>query len=175
MATVWRLAPSAFAHALDGEGASLAGGRWNSRGVPALYTSSQLSLCVLEVLVNIPPPLRDDLPALEAVRLSIPDDAGTTEIGIREFEAMLASADPLRTSRAIGDDWIAKGHDLVLAAPSVVVPEESNFMLNPAHPRMGEVAIVATRRFRFDARLFAARAGNDARPRPAPFRQTSKP
>ncbi len=156
MPTVWRLAPSAFARALDGEGASLAGGRWNSRGVPVLYTSSQLSLCVLEVLVNIPARLRDDLPAFAAVQLSVPDDAGTTEIGIAEFEAMLASPDPLQACRVAGDAWIAKGRDLILAAPSVLVPEEPNFMLNPAHPRMGEVAIVATRRFRFDARLFAA-------------------
>jgi hypothetical protein len=28
-----------------------------------------------------------------------------------------------------------------------------NLMLNPAHPKMREVSIVSTRRFRFDARL----------------------
>jgi RES domain-containing protein len=156
MTTAWRLTPSAFARALDGEGASLVGGRWNSQGVPVLYTSLQLSLCVLEVLVNIPARLRDDLADFEAVRLSIPDDAGTKEIGIREFEAMLASADPLGACRVVGDDWIAKGRDLILAVPSVVVPEELNLVLNPVHPRMGEVAIVSSRRFRFDARLFAA-------------------
>jgi len=33
------------------------------------------------------------------------------------------------------------------------VPEESNLMLNPAHPRMRDVAIVSRRRFRFDPRL----------------------
>lgn len=154
MTGVWRLTPSAFARSFDGEGASLAGGRWNSRGVPALYTSSQLSLCVLEVLVNIPARLRDVLPPFQAVRMSIPDDAGTTEIGLRKFEAMLASADPLSACRTAGDRWIAEGRDLVFAAPSVLVPEELNLMLNPAHPRMSEVAIVSTRRFHFDARLF---------------------
>src|ERR1700728_528676 len=112
MPTVWRLTPSTFARALDGKGASLAGGRWNSRGVPVLYTSSHLSLCVLEVLVNIPPPLHDDLAAFEAVRLSIPDEAGTRQIGVREFQTMLASADPLGACRAAGDEWIAAGRDL---------------------------------------------------------------
>jgi RES domain-containing protein len=153
MPTVWRLTPSAFARTLDGKGASLAGGRWNSRGVPVLYTSSHLSLCVLEVLANIPPRLHDDLAAFEAVRLSIPDDAGTTQIGVREFQTMLASADPLDACRAAGDEWIAAGRDLVLAAPSVIIWEELNLMLNPAHPRMGDVAIATTRRFYFDARL----------------------
>ena len=155
MAIVWRLTPSAFARALDGEGSSLAGGRWNSPGVPALYTSSHLSLCVLEVFVNIPSRLHDDLNAFEAVRISIPDDAGTAQIGLGEFEAMLAGPDPQAACRAAGDRWIAQARHLVLAAPSVIVPEELHIMLNPAHPRMNEVAIVATRHFRFDVRLFA--------------------
>jgi RES domain-containing protein len=156
MATVWRLTPPAFARTLDGEGASLSGGRWNSRGVPMFYTSSHLSLSVLEVFVHLPPVLRDDMAAFEAVRLSIPDDAGTTHINVGELEAMLAAPDPLAACRAAGDGWIAVGRDLILAAPSVVVPEELNLMLNPAHPRMRDVAIVSIRRFRFDARLFAS-------------------
>jgi RES domain-containing protein len=156
MTTVWRLTPSAFARALDGEGASLAGGRWNSRGVPVLYTSSQLSLCVLEVLVNIPAHLRDDVRTFEAVRLRIPDDAATTEISTSELEVMLSVADPHAACRAAGDRWIANGQNLVLAAPSVIIPEELNLMLNPAHPRIGDVAIISSRPFHFDARLFAA-------------------
>lgn len=39
--------------ALDGEGASLYGGRWNSIGVPLVYTSEHLSLCLLEQLVHL--------------------------------------------------------------------------------------------------------------------------
>src|ERR671914_520595 len=37
---------------LDGEGARLAGGRWNSRGRAAVYASSRLSLAALELLVH---------------------------------------------------------------------------------------------------------------------------
>ena len=156
MTTVWRLTPSEFAGTLDGEGASLAGGRWNSRGVSIFYTSSHLSLCVLEVFVHLPRAWRDDMAVFEAVCLSIPDDAGTTHISLAELKAMLAAPDPHATCRAVGDRWVAAGHDLVLAAPSVIIPEELNFMLNPAHRRMREVTIVSTRQFRFDTRRFAA-------------------
>ena len=156
MATVWRLTPPAFARALNGEGSKLAGGRWNSPGIALLYTSSHLSLCVLEVFVNIPPALRDGLDAFEAVRLRIPDDAGTTQISIGEFATMLAAPEPLGACRVAGDRFIADARDLVLAAPSVIVPEELNLMLNPAHPRMGDVAIISSRRFRFDPRILAA-------------------
>jgi RES domain-containing protein len=156
MATAWRLTPPLYARVFDGEGASLSGGRWNSRGVSMLYTSSHLSLCVLEVFVHLPQVLRLNIPDFEVVHLTIPDDAGTKHISAVELETMLAAPEPLATCRAVGDGWIASGRDLVLAAPSVVVPEELNLMLNPAHPRMRDVAIVSTRRFRFDARLSTA-------------------
>jgi hypothetical protein len=41
----------------------------------------------------------------------------------------------------------------MLAAPSMIVPEDLNVMLNPAHPQMREVRIASTRPFRFDPRL----------------------
>jgi RES domain-containing protein len=155
MALVWRLTPPAFARALDGEGSSMVGGRWNSPGVTMVYTSSHLSLCVLEVFLNLPANLRLELPEFEAVHISVPDDAGTTQIGIAEFDTMLSAGDPLAACRTAGDNWIAAATDLVFAAPSVVVPEELNIMINPTHPRMREVAIVSTRPFRFDPRLTA--------------------
>ena len=153
MVAVWRLTPPAYAHLLDGEGSRLAGGRWNSPGRPAVYTSSHLSLSVLEVFVHFPPALRDSLPALEAVQIAVPDDEGVQEISIREFRRLLADTDPLGACRAIGDEWLARGSELILKAPSVVIPEELNIMLNPAHPRMRGVRIVSSRTFRFDPRL----------------------
>ncbi len=156
MATAWRLTPSLYARVLDGEGASLAGGRWNSRGVSMLYASSHLSLCVLEVFVHLPQVLRLNTPDFEVVHLTIPDDAGTMRISLAELETLLAAPDPLAACQAVGDSWIATGRDLVLAAPSVIVPEELNLMLNPAHARMRDVAIVSSRRFQFDTRLPAA-------------------
>jgi hypothetical protein len=47
----------------------------------------------------------------------------------------------------------------MLTAPSVIVPEELNVMLNPLHPRMRDVSIVSMRRFRFDPRPVNRRWG----------------
>ncbi len=157
MTTVWRLAPPAFAHLLEGEGSRIAGGRWNSPGRQVLYTSAHLSLSVLEVYVHIAPALRDDMPEFEALRIDVPDDAGMTNVSIDQFERLMASRDPLAACQSAGDDWTSRGVDLVLRAPSVLVPEDLNLMLNPAHPRMHEVAIRSSRRFRFDPRLSEAR------------------
>jgi RES domain-containing protein len=153
MATVWRLTPPRFARVLDGEGNREVGGRWSSPGRRAVYTSSHLSLCVLEVYVHMPPELRVELAAFEAVRIDVPEDAPGTEVSIAQFATLIASPDPLAACRAVGDEWLARGSELVLRAPSVVVPEDVNIMLNPVHPRMNEVAIVSTRSFHFDRRL----------------------
>src|SRR5215204_1500291 len=153
MASVWRLAPPTVARILDGEGSRQSGGRWNSPGQTMVYTSSHLSLCVLEVYVHIPPELRDELVEFEAVRINVPDDASRTDISQDQFETLLLQRDPLQACQAVGDAWLARSSALVLAAPSVLVPEEINFMLNPHHPQMRNVAIISTRPFHFGPRL----------------------
>jgi RES domain-containing protein len=153
MALVWRLAGPEFAEQLDGEGSGLEGGRWNPAGLQALYTSEHLSMSVLEVYVHLPPQMRDVLPVLTAVQISVPDSAGMMRVTTERLTELLATPDPLAACRAIGAAWIGRSVDLVLQVPSVIVPEETNFVLNPAHPHMGEVKIVSTRPFRFDPRL----------------------
>jgi RES domain-containing protein len=157
MPLVWRLTRPEFAGELNGEGARLFGGRWNSRGRNALYTSSHLSLSVLEVYVNLPLALRNDLPMLEAIRISVPDDASTMRVTPESLSELLANPDPLAACRAVGDDWIGRGDHLVLQVPSILVPEEANLILNPIHPAMGDVTIVSMRTFHFDPRLVAER------------------
>jgi RES domain-containing protein len=157
MPAVWRLTSPAYAHLLDGEGSRMAGGRWNSPGRPMLYTSSHLSLCLLEVFVNIPQALRDDLPKLEAMRIAVPDDAEATDVSPDQFQGAMAASDLLAACRALGDAWLERGTSLVLRAPSVIIPEELNVMINPSHPRMPDVRIESTRPFRFDPRLSVSR------------------
>ena len=50
---------------------------------------------------------------------------------------------------------MSAGRSLSLAAPSVIVPQERNIMLNPAHPDMALVSIVKVEEFRLDERLLA--------------------
>ena len=102
--------------------------------------------------------MRDTLPVLTALQISIPDMVGITRVSRRRLAELLASADPFAACQAVGEAWISRGHDLVLEAPSVLVPEETNLVLNPAHPRMREVKIVSTRLFRFDPRLAVPKA-----------------
>lgn len=155
MPLAWRLARPEFAEHLDGEGSRIEGGRWNPIGMPALYTSEHLSLSVLETYVHLPPQMRDVLPVLTAVQISVPDSAGSMRVMPERLSELLASENPLAASQAIGRAWISRGHDLVLQVPSILVPEESNLVLNPLHPHIADVRIVSSRAFRFDPRLAA--------------------
>src|ERR1041385_2966548 len=167
MPLVWRLTPPEFHTELDGEGARLFGGRWNSPGLRALYTSSHLSLSVLETYVNIPAAARNSLPVFQAVNISIPDDASTMRVSPAQLAELLMMSDPVEASRLIGDDWIKRCDSLVLRAPSVLVPEEDNLIVNPDNADASNIRIVSTRAFHFDPRLVMPRAY--ALPQPVPL------
>jgi RES domain-containing protein len=154
---VWRLAPRRHARNLDGAGNRDRGARWNSgRGRGVVYTSLNFAICVLEAFVHFGPTLRAKLSKnLMLVEIAVPDDAGVLRIEAGEIpgDADVAGADGRTWYQRTGDAWLESGEVLVLMAPSLVVPKEWNAMINPAHPRMADVTIVASEPFRFDPRL----------------------
>jgi RES domain-containing protein len=150
---VWRLALGRH-HELDGEGARLYGGRWNSPGVPVVYTATHLSLALLEQLVHLNP---ERLPtAIRAFAIDLPEDASV--------ERAEVSPDPrdAEACRQHGDAWAASRRSAALIVPSVLVParlepggvgtDERNVLLNPQHGSAAQWRVVETA-FRVDARL----------------------
>jgi RES domain-containing protein len=51
---VYRLSKAIHANDLSGKGAEKNGGRWNSHGLPMIYTSQSRALCIAEVAVHLP-------------------------------------------------------------------------------------------------------------------------
>lgn len=154
---VWRLAPARHVRQLDGAGNRDSGARWNSgRGRGVVYTSLNVATCVLETFVHFGAQLRLTLPSnFMLAKIRVPDNAGIHEIGPDEVppDADRPGPDGRTWYQRTGDAWLDKGMDLVLLAPSAVVPQERNAMLNPQHGRMAEVEIVSCEPFRFDPRL----------------------
>ena len=50
---VYRLTSGDHIKDLSGTGAKLYGGRWNSAGLHAIYSTENISLAILEVLVHV--------------------------------------------------------------------------------------------------------------------------
>jgi RES domain-containing protein len=144
---LWRLTKEQFLPGLDGEGARLAGGRWNSPGLPVVYCSSSLALAALEALVNIPRLRRraGELQPLIAVALEV-DEAAIVDPGFPRTQHVAVS-------RAAGDAWLRSASSLGLSVPSRIIPLERNVLLNPRHPGMAEVTVTLTEPFVFDDRL----------------------
>ena len=147
---LYRLCRAPF-RALDGEGARLYGGRWNSAGRPVVYASETLALAALEYLVHVDPA---DVPAdLVALTLDIPDDLATEVVAAADLPAGWEREPESGACQAIGDRWLREGRTPVLRVPAAPVPEESNVLLNPRHPDAARVRVAAERPFAFDPRL----------------------
>ncbi len=150
MRCAWRVVKQRHgASAFDGEGAWLYGGRWNSRGTRVVYTSATLSLAALETLVHLSPPVTFKVVAIpvefgEALVEAVPP-AG--------LPADWAEEPPPPSSMEIGDLWVREARSAVLEVPSVVIPTEANFLLNPAHADFKRVKIGKPVPFSFDGRL----------------------
>jgi RES domain-containing protein len=152
MPEAWRIIKEKHAAtAFSGEGAAKTGGRWNSRGVPVVYTSSTKSLAALESLVHLNPPV---LFTYVAVRVQF-DRALLEIVPLKTLPADWWAEPPPPSSKAVGDAWVRKAASAVLGLPSVIIPGEPNYLLNPAHPDFKKISIGKPERFAFDPRLLA--------------------
>ena len=149
---LWRLVKAQRAEsAFDGEGAFRFGGRWNSRGHRAVYASSTLSLALLEILVHLDPAAH--VPELVALSIKVPlADIQTFKPSTAQKGAMTFPWQ-LRETRAYGDRWLEESSSPVLQMPSSIVPMESNFLINPNHPRFKKYAVSAPQPFAIDPRV----------------------
>ncbi len=122
---------------LSGRGALLYGGRWNSPGRAVVYTSQSLSLATLEVAVHLN--AADKIMAYRSMALEIPDelvlpmDPADLPTG---WDAM--QVEP-KAAQSWGDAWFDDQISAVLEVPSVVIPRESNYLINPEHPDFDQI------------------------------------
>lgn len=138
------------ATAFDGEGAAKAGGRWNSRGIRVVYASATRSLAALETLVHIDGTIPFDWVML---RCEFPDEL-IELVRMAKLPSDWRSHPAPPELRELGDRWAREGRSAVLAVPSVLVPEETNFLLNPLHPDFAKIKKHRKREpFAFDPRL----------------------
>lgn len=153
---VWRIAadtPTYTADDLTGEGAKTTGGRWNRPGAAMLYCASSIALACLETVVHLNSgslPLNRYL-----VRIDIPDGVWAKAVELTESSAPVGwDALPAgKVSLDYGDQWLASLQSAVLRVPSIIVPEERNVLINPAHPDAAKIAATKLRRWAYDSRI----------------------
>lgn len=147
---VFRITNAKYAGDISGRGAEKAGGRWNQRGYPVLYTCQSRALAAMELAVHITlGMIRHDytLLSIEVPEISIfqfPEDRLPDDWKQYPFPG---------STQMIGTAWLDAGEQLVMQVPSVVIEGDYNYLINPYHQAFKDVRIVDTKPFEFDTRL----------------------
>jgi RES domain-containing protein len=152
---VYRITLAQYAASLIAPGSQ---GRWNGQGQFMIYTAGSRALACLENLVH-----RDSEGLQQLFKVAvvhIPDSVSIARIGISELPQGWTDYSRQRHTRQLGNAWLRGLGSCVLQVPSAIIPHEYNYLLNPAHPQFGLIAITAIEDFSFDGRLRGEKPAN---------------
>jgi RES domain-containing protein len=145
---LWRISNHST---LDGRGGLHASARWHYKGRPIVYLASSPAGALLEVLVHLE--IKDGRfpPHFQLLKLQVPNSISHRAVA----EGSLAEGwtEDARISRAIGSRWLEASTSALLQVPSAIVPETTNWLLNPVHKESPRLTIEWGRKFPFDGRL----------------------
>jgi len=148
---VFRLTRSKYKDQLNGVGAALQGGRWNSQGIHVVYTSGNRSLAMAEVVVHIA------LGALPKdyfmLTIYIPDNIPIKHIPESELPHDWHRFPPTRETSKYGDQFILNEKFPVLKVPSAITPGDFNYLINPVHSGFSNIKTLSATPFPFSPRL----------------------
>jgi RES domain-containing protein len=151
MGIAWRIVQAHVAdRAFTGEGARRYGGRWNCKGFAVVYTSGSISLAILEVLVHLP--TYDILEEYVYIPVEF-DKKFVLILDPHELPANWNRDPSPQANKQIGDSWVKSRRSVILEVPSAIVPNEKNFLINPAQPDFSKLKIGEPKKFEFDSRF----------------------
>jgi RES domain-containing protein len=156
MPALWRIAtdtPDYGSDDLSGKGAEITGGRWNRKGVPMIYASTSIALACLETLVHLGG--GDSLPLNRyLIRIDVPEGLWNTRTLFDPAAHVGWDAEPPGlVSLDWGTQWAQPARTPLADVPSIVVPEESNVLINSRHADVARLAVLKVRKWTYDPRL----------------------
>ena len=154
--SLWRVAsdtPSWTAEDVAGKGAAHKGARWNHIGEHVTYAATSISLAAWETRAHFGKGAK--LPWNRyLVRIDVPDDVWAARQVLARPPPVGWDAIPEGlVSRALGSGWLAAAATALLAVPSVIINEEDNVLINPAHIDAARITATKVRRFIYDHRV----------------------
>lgn len=136
---------------MDGTGAKLQGGRWNSAGREVVYGSASFAGSLLEILAHAAP---RRLPgAHHCGRIHVRDDVEIERLEAADLPGWHAADQ--EASRGFGDRWLEEARTVALVVPAAAArPFGRNVVINPDHPKADRVEVEAPVPVSWDPRLF---------------------
>jgi RES domain-containing protein len=150
---LYRVTSQVFASDLSGRGAQMYGGRWNPKGMAALYTAETPAQALLEFLPHFPETCAP--PNLVLVTIRTPENLSIEEIRKNDLPDNWDAKPPTILTAIIGREWLAKGASAALRVPSVMLPfgKAWNMVLNPAHTQCSGLEVIEVVSISVDPRL----------------------
>jgi RES domain-containing protein len=145
---VYRITLSKWADKLVGSGYPA---RWNSKGKFMVYAASSRALATLENLVHRSGEGLNK--NFKVIIINIPKELKVKSIRQSTLDSNWTRFNRVSETRLIGDQWLEDNSSAVMKVPSAIIPDESNYLLNPAHPDFQKISIVKREPFVFDSRL----------------------
>jgi RES domain-containing protein len=154
--SLWRIAadtPLWTAADMAGKGAAHKGARWNHAGEHVTYTATSISLAAWETRAHFGK--GGKLPWNRyLVRVDVPDVVWAARETLPRPYAIGWDAIPEGlVSRTAGSAWLNAGRTALLVVSSVIIAEEDNVLINPAHPDAKRISTIKVRRFVYDPRV----------------------
>jgi RES domain-containing protein len=149
---VYRLCRKEYAKGLIASGFA---NRWNSKGQKVIYCASSRSLASLELLVHMSRIIPGEPYVMVAISIHKPA-LMITDTPLRSLPENWRSMGALGTLQKSGSLWYDRQTSLALRVPSIVIPEEYNYMINTEHPKFQtHISILHQEDHFWDKRLFA--------------------
>lgn len=126
---VFRISSLKYSKSLISSGKS---SRWNMENQFVIYTGQSRSLSILESVVH-----HKTMPLIkfEMMLISISEkEHFYTKIPITDLPKNWRTIEAYSNLQEIGSAWYMKNKSLILQVPSVIVPQEFNFIINTSHP-----------------------------------------
>ena len=101
-----------------------------------VYTAGTLSLAMLEIIVHLE--FKEALKQYRAIPVEV-QESTILSVDLGGLPEGWNAAVPQPSTQLLGNRWLTEQASAVLKVPSVIVPVEYNYLLNPVHPAWGEM------------------------------------
>ena len=147
---VYRLAKTKYVKDLSGRGSKLHGTRWSPPGIPVVYTAESRALAALEFYVHV----ESAVPRHTSIAtIEVPDGCGISVLNVLSLPNNWRNLPPPLKLQKFGAAWFASSSDILLKVPSVLVPNEYNYLINPVHADSKLIRILQIEKYIFDQRF----------------------
>jgi RES domain-containing protein len=141
---VWRISNY---KSLDGQGGLFASGRWHKAERRIVYTSDHPASALLELIVHLDPLAKPKF--CQLLKIYIPESVAT--LGTPPLPNTWQNTSSV--TQDIGNLWLDRNATAVFKVPSAIVPESTNYLINPLHADASKISIESIQTVPLDERL----------------------